>query len=807
MPRASLLQSNFSGGELSPALALGRVDIAKYNNGLRRLENCALTIQGGAKRRPGTRFIAAAKLQDRPCRLIDFVYNRGQAYMLELGDGYLRFFKDRTAIPAVEGGTLEVESPYVAAQVPSVNFVQKADTAFFAHEAVTPYRLQRFSDQRWGFGPTPFITAPFEEQGNTPSIALTFSGNSIGTTVLTNSSSAIFLPSDVGRHIVYQGGDALVTEFDSAQEVKAQIFTPFPSTTIPLGWTLTGSPQASIRPSAKGPVAQSVNLSSDYTYEETPKNIEQIGATTSSFTVKVTSHGYAAGKQVRISGTADFNGDFTISSVPDGNNFTIIFANPGNSQTGSGGTVVGIQASTGGQAWRAEDLGKYVSINAGLVQITAVLSSTTVSAKVLRELTSDVPAGANSWTLEAAAWGGIKGYPRAVSINGQRLMYAGSPGYPQHLWASAIQEYLNFSFGTNDDEAFRFELDGPRNSPIRHLAQTRQLIVLTEADEMSLKGGQDKPITPTNIQKTDESTTGSAAVRPVKVGNEIIFVQAAGKKLSACAYRYEIDGFASPDRTVFASHITGTGLVQIAHQKEPDSTLYAIRTDGQMAVCAYDVDQEVTGWGRWITQGSYESIATLPTAIGEDAYVAVRRSVGGADVRYIEVVDQDMLVDCGISQTVAQPKAVWDGLAHLEGKTVQAMADGAYVGEYIVASGQVTLPSAVRSVQIGLGYTSLIETLQIEIGGNGTTAQGSQIHVNEVILRVLDTKAAVINGYPQEFRRFGADLLDQPPPNFTGDIRSTTLSDQIYKTKLVIEQPYPLPFHLLDIIRRVSVND
>lgn len=469
----------------------------------------------------------------------------------------------------------------------------------------------------------------------------------------------------------------------------------------------------------------------------------------------------------------------------------------------STGTAARLQQSNESEVWRAEDVGKYVEINAGLVRITSVPNTGTANGEVLRALTSDIPASKNAWVLSSNAWNSTQGYPRAVTINTQRLLFAGSPGYPQQLWASKIQEYLNFAFGTEDDQAFRFELDGPRNSPIRHLAPARQLLVLTESDEMSLKGGQEKPITPTNIQKTDESTTGASLVRPVKIGNETLFVQAAGKKISAIGYRYEVDGYSSPDRTVFASHITGPGVVQMAHQKEPDSTLYAVRSDGVMAVCAYDIDQEVTGWGRWITQGEFESVAVVPTATGEDAYVVVNR----AGVRYVEVFDLEMMVDCGIKGSSADGQATWSGLGHLEGQVVQARGDGSYLGEYTVSGGAVTLSRPARDVQIGLGYTSAVEMLQIEVGGNGTTAQGNQVHVNEVIIRVLDTQAAKINGVDIEFRKFGAELLDLPPPMFSGDVRSTTLSDEIYRTQQLIEQPYPAPFHLLDVIRRCTLNE
>jgi hypothetical protein len=197
----------------------------------------------------------------------------------------------------------------------------------------------------------------------------------------------------------------------------------------------------------------------------------------------------------------------------------------------------------------------------------------------------------------------------------------------------------------------------------------------------------------------------------------------------------------------------------------------------------------------------------VPTATGEDTYTIVQRTIGGVTKRYVEVFDPDVFLDCAITGTSVGGQATWTGLGHLEGKLVQAWADGAYMGEYTVAGGQITLTRDAFSVQIGLGFTTTIEMLQPEIGGNGSTAQGSQVHVNEVILRTIESKAALINGQPIDPRRFGPDLLDQPIPDFEGDVRVTTLSDQIYRTSQVITQPYPLPFHLLDVIRRVTVNE
>lgn len=91
--RANLIKTNFTAGEISPRL-MGRVDIARYANGAKRIENAVCVVQGGVIRRPGTRFAAPAKDGNNPARLIPYVFNREQAYVLEVGNGYMRFFQN-----------------------------------------------------------------------------------------------------------------------------------------------------------------------------------------------------------------------------------------------------------------------------------------------------------------------------------------------------------------------------------------------------------------------------------------------------------------------------------------------------------------------------------------------------------------------------------------------------------------------------------------------------------------------------------------------------------------------------------------
>lgn len=165
--RANLIKTNFTAGELSPRL-MGRVDIARYANGAKVIENGVVVVQGGVVRRPGTRFAAAAKFGNKTARLIPYVFNRSQAYVLEFGDGYMRVFQNGKQVVNSDNTPYEIASPYTAAMLPDVNYVQGADTMFLAHENVPPQRLQRLGQTNWVLEPAPFIVEPFDEIRDTP---------------------------------------------------------------------------------------------------------------------------------------------------------------------------------------------------------------------------------------------------------------------------------------------------------------------------------------------------------------------------------------------------------------------------------------------------------------------------------------------------------------------------------------------------------------------------------------------------------------------------------------------------------------
>ncbi len=177
-------QPSFTGGELSPALG-ARVDLAKYQSGLRTALNVFVHPHGGVSNRAGLQFISEVKDSTKRARLIRFQFNTEQTYILEFGDLYIRIFRDGGLV--LSGATpYEVASAYTAAQVQNLVFVQEADVLYLCHVDHPVRKLGRLADNNWTlttvlFKPlinapagTPVVTKPGDTSGKTGYVATTY---------------------------------------------------------------------------------------------------------------------------------------------------------------------------------------------------------------------------------------------------------------------------------------------------------------------------------------------------------------------------------------------------------------------------------------------------------------------------------------------------------------------------------------------------------------------------------------------------------------------------------------------------------
>lgn len=156
MAKASPILENFNTGEMSPLLA-GRVGFDKYPNGASILENFIPTTQGPNQRRAGTRFVFPVKDSAKKVLLVPFEYSVTQAYMLEFGDFYVRFYtwdavtKVRGILESSPGVPVEVVTPYSEADLyntdgtPRLRFTQSGDFLYLAHSKYQQRALQRLT--------------------------------------------------------------------------------------------------------------------------------------------------------------------------------------------------------------------------------------------------------------------------------------------------------------------------------------------------------------------------------------------------------------------------------------------------------------------------------------------------------------------------------------------------------------------------------------------------------------------------------------------------------------------------------------
>lgn len=212
MAKVSPLINNFSGGEFSPT-ALGRSDIERYQTGLSVSLNNLPTVEGACARRPGTKFVTPNKDPEKTTRLLKFKFSVNDAYQMEFGDGYVRFYRNHQQVtvsgvaawltttgyertdlvvndgvnyyciqdhtssatdePGVgvnsddywyplEGDIYEIPSPYSDDDLLGLKYqVQLSDVIYFVHGDHPPRKLLRRGNTDWEFRDVVFIDGPY----------------------------------------------------------------------------------------------------------------------------------------------------------------------------------------------------------------------------------------------------------------------------------------------------------------------------------------------------------------------------------------------------------------------------------------------------------------------------------------------------------------------------------------------------------------------------------------------------------------------------------------------------------------------
>lgn len=760
MSKASPAITNFNSGEFSPLLE-GRVDFERYANGCVLMENFIPTVQGPAVRRGGTRYVASVKTPANRVWLQSFEFSQDQAYVLEFGDQYVRFYTQNGQL--VSGMTpVEVATPYTQANLFNADgtcrlrFAQSGDFLYITHPLYQTRVLKRTS-------PTAFTLDLFEPKGGPfkdvdPDQTITVYASATTGTVTLTASSAIFQSGHVGTLFL----------------LESQTSAKIPS------W------EAGKRIAGEGDSVLGLIRRSDGKFYECVTN----------YTVPT------SGIEART-GTSKPVHSRGVVADGDGNSVTN-FANR------QGFDWLFLHA---GYGWV-----KINSIGGGGTTATATVLSR-LPAECVGSGNATTRWAHSSWSGVEGWPSSVTFFRERLCFGrGQRLWLSVSAGFDDFSARNTAGEVAA-------DQAISLEVASGEINEIQWLHPDRELIAGTAGGEFTigeLTNGD--PLGPGNIKVQLQSRFGTRGVPPVGSGSSTLFLLRAGTKLREIAYEFTADSYTTKDATTLSEHITKPGIVDMDYALDPYSVVWCVRSDGLLLGFTWNNEEQVKGWHRHLIGGSgaVESVAVIPRPdnTGDQVWVSVRRTIGGQTRRFVEIMENPwesgqaqadaFYVDSGLTYSGA-PATTISGLTHLEGQVVDVLTDGAPHPQRTVTSGAITLQRPASKVQVGLPCPPRLLTMRLEAGASDGTAQGKTKRIHKVTFRLQDS--AVLKVGPNasslqqvEFRT-PSDPMDAPPPLFSGDKLVAWPSGYETEARMYVTADQPTPLTLVAIFPQVFTQD
>jgi hypothetical protein len=413
-------------------------------------------------------------------------------------------------------------------------------------------------------------------------------------------------------------------------------------------------------------------------------------------------------------------------------------------------------------------------------------------------------------------------YPGVVTYHQQRRIFGGSTAAPQTVWMSQSGNYQNFNVSSpsRDDDGVTFTLASPQVNEIRHFVALNDLLVLTSGGEFKVTGGGSSggdPITPSAVLVRPQGYRGSSHVPPLVVGETALFVQQKGSIVRDLGYSLESDGYTGNDLSVLANHLFESNTVsEWAYAQAPHSIVWAVMADGSLMSLTYLKEHQVYAWSHHDTEGVFESVAVVSEGSEDAVYVSVLRTLNtGGRKRFIErfqsrivnSVEDAYFVDCGLTYD-GIPATTISGLTHLEGEEVTILADGSVSPSQTVTGGAITLPHAASVVHVGLGYSSELQTLDLDLSSLRQSASAKR-RVTEVLVKVERSRglwAGPDDDHMTEVKQRDFEPYGDPIALFTGDFKLSIPPSWGRSGSIVLQQRDPLPLTVLAVIPEVDIG-
>lgn len=610
-------------------------------------------------------------------------------------DFYITFYSNLQRITLIESvaiesaGVMTLPSPYTEDQLPIVRWDQSADIVYLACEGLQQRKIERRSTTSWS------IVLYYSNDGpvrvaNISQITLTAAALTGNTTLTSN--KPLFKSTQVGGlYKLVSNGQNVTQDFSSDNSFSDYIIVTGIGTARQFSINVTGTFVATLT------VQQSYDL----------------GGSWSDYTTYTTA------------------GLRTINDGAD--NQTIWYRM---------GIKTGNYTSGTATALISFSLGSIT----GYCRITSYSSSTVVNIEILKSLGS-ITATAN-WS--EGEWSDRRGWPTSLALAEGRLFQAGKG----KIWGSISDAYESYDDDVEGDSGLISRNVGwGAVSDINWMLGLYRLFLGTDTSIKSVKTSSfEEPITPTNFKLVDPCTQGSARVAGVRMDKKGIFIQASNTRVFELDYDATGYDYIGTELTKACPEIGQPGIIKVVIQRQPDTTLHCVRSDGKVAILLYDILEGLKCWILFETDGEIEDADIYPGDIQDNVYYTVKRTINGQTVRYREKFAMQSECQGGILNKQVDSFIVYSGaatniisgLGNLEGESVVVWADGIDLSPttlgiqktYTVTSGTITLDVGVlvSNAVIGLPYSAFYKSSKLAYASGSPLGQRKQVNAIGVIV-------------------------------------------------------------------------
>lgn len=353
-------------------------------------------------------------------------------------------------------------------------------------------------------------------------------------------------------------------------------------------------------------------------------------------------------------------------------------------------------------------------------------------------------------------WSTAVGFPSCGVSHQGRVLLSGFTKEKRVIVGSVADDPTNFVLGGDASDGMHFIVNDLRGSQVQWLASGKDLIIGTDSAEFSITGS---PLSPLSIGVDRQSAYGSAGVRPVIVGNLLLYTQKDRKTIRAMQFNFANQRYVSKNITLGHEHLFNAGTItdMIVWEGEEDPVIMVRLSDGEVLACRVNETAGFFGWSRMkLPPCSAICPSRTQAKLKDDFYVSLEDTGKYRLARYEDSLFMDEVLTPNTT-TYADPNLTitLPTDSHLNGTTVSVILDGLYRGEFACSAGGVIVVgtesaiTAAANVLVGKKISMVIQPRVPESAGTprSPSTLGRNKNISSVIVNLNNSRGVKVNGY------------------------------------------------------------